>query len=138
MISRAVPAAHCLAALVAVTAVSVGAQPAAPQRALAPDSVAAPTIPVERYNLPNGLTVLLSPDRTAPIVAVSIWYHVGSKNELPGRTGFAHLFEHMMFQGSEHVRQGRAHSNRRRCRRRHSTVRPTNDRTNYFETVPAN
>jgi zinc protease len=137
MISRAVPAAHGLAALVAVTAMSVGAQPAAPHRALVPDSVAAPTIPVERYNLPNGLTVLLSPDRTAPIVAVSIWYHVGSKNELPGRTGFAHLFEHMMFQGSEHAAKG-DHIRTVEDVGGVFNGSTNNDRTNYFETVPKN
>jgi zinc protease len=60
-------------------------------------------IPFETYTLPNGLTVVLSTDHTAPTVAVNIWYHVGSKNELPGRTGFAHLFEHVMFTGSAHV-----------------------------------
>src|SRR5688500_9567285 len=65
-----------------------------------------PRIPVERYTLPNGLTVLLSPDRSAPIVAVDVWYHVGSKNEKPGRTGFAHLFEHMMFEGTAHIPEG--------------------------------
>ncbi len=137
MISRAVRAAHVLAALVAVTAMTVGAQPVAPHRALAPDSVAAPTIPVERYNLPNGLTVLLSPDRTAPIVAVSIWYHVGSKNELPGRTGFAHLFEHMMFQGSEHAAKG-DHIRTIEDVGGVFNGSTNNDRTNYFETVPKN
>ena len=59
--------------------------------------------PFERYTLPNGLTVILSPDHTTPTVAVNVWYHVGSKNEVPGRTGFAHLFEHIMFTGSGHV-----------------------------------
>src|SRR4051794_26706721 len=54
-------------------------------------------IPFERFVLPNGLTVILSPDHATPTVAVNIWYHVGSKNEAPGRTGFAHLFEHVMF-----------------------------------------
>src|SRR5215217_9687080 len=60
-------------------------------------------IPFETYKLPNGLTVILSLDRTTPTVSVNVWYHVGSKNELPGRTGFAHLFEHVMFTGSGHV-----------------------------------
>ena len=60
----------------------------------------------ETYTLPNGLTVILSTDRTTPTVAVNIWYHVGSKNEVPGRTGFAHLFEHVMFTGSGHVPYG--------------------------------
>ncbi|HEU4693925.1 MAG TPA: insulinase family protein, partial [Vicinamibacterales bacterium] len=58
-------------------------------------------IPFETYALPNGLRVVLAPDSTTPTVAVNVWYHVGSKNETPGRTGFAHLFEHLMFQGSE-------------------------------------
>jgi predicted Zn-dependent peptidase len=60
-------------------------------------------IPIETFRLDNGLLVTLSQDNTAPIVAVNLWYHVGSANEREGRTGFAHLFEHMLFQGSEHV-----------------------------------
>src|SRR5688500_8304340 len=60
-------------------------------------------IPIEQFRLDNGLLVALSQDKTAPIVAVNLWYHVGSANERSGRTGFAHLFEHMLFQGSEHV-----------------------------------
>src|SRR6476661_4169103 len=60
------------------------------------------TIPYQRFVLKNGLTLLVHEDHKAPIVAVNIWYHVGSKNERPGRTGFAHLFEHLMFNGSEH------------------------------------
>src|SRR3982751_2892799 len=63
-------------------------------------------IPIDTYRLPNGLFVTLSEDHTAPIVAVNLWYHVGSANERQGRTGFAHLFEHMMFQGSENVAKG--------------------------------
>jgi zinc protease len=60
-------------------------------------------IPIETFTLANGLRVVLSEDHTAPLVAVNLWYHVGSANERPGRTGFAHLFEHMLFQGSESV-----------------------------------
>ena len=60
-------------------------------------------IPFEKYTLPNGLTVILSQDKSAPTVAVDVAFHVGSKNEVPGRTGFAHLFEHVMFTGSGHV-----------------------------------
>ena len=59
-------------------------------------------IPFERFVLDNGLTVIVHEDHKAPIVAINIWYHVGSKNEKPGKTGFAHLFEHLMFGGSEH------------------------------------
>ena len=58
-------------------------------------------IPYQRFVLPNGLTLIVHEDRKAPIVAVNVWYHVGSKNEKPGKSGFAHLFEHLMFNGSE-------------------------------------
>src|SRR5882762_4324703 len=57
----------------------------------------------EKYTLPNGLEVILCEDHRLPIVAVNLWYHVGPANETAGRTGFAHLFEHMMFQGSKHT-----------------------------------
>src|SRR5499427_4036965 len=59
-------------------------------------------IPYQKFVLDNGLTVIVHEDHKAPIVAVNTWYHVGSKNEKPGKTGFAHLFEHLMFGGSEH------------------------------------
>ena len=59
-------------------------------------------IPFVHQRLANGLDVIVHEDRDCPIVAVNVWYHVGSKNEQPGRTGFAHLFEHLMFEGSEH------------------------------------
>src|SRR5439155_1831113 len=61
-----------------------------------------PRLEVEKYTLPNGLEVLLHEDHTIPVVGVNLWYKVGSKDEKPGRTGFAHLFEHLMFQGSQH------------------------------------
>ena len=61
------------------------------------------SIPFEKYTLSNGLTVVLHEDKSDPIVAVAIYYHVGSSREVPGKTGFAHLFEHMMFQKSENV-----------------------------------
>ncbi len=76
--------------------------------AIHPEAVAAPApagagvdIPYETFTLPNGLRVVVHTDRKAPIVAVNVWYHVGSKDEPAGRTGFAHLFEHLMFNGSE-------------------------------------
>src|SRR5829696_4375428 len=62
-----------------------------------------PRIPFEKYLLPNGLRVILHQDRSSPLVAVNLWYYVGSKDEKPGRTGFAHLFEHLMFTGSKHA-----------------------------------
>jgi predicted Zn-dependent peptidase len=93
-------------------------------------------IPVERYALANGLRVILSEDHRQPVVAVNLWYNVGSRNEREGRTGFAHLFEHMMFQGSENVpdTQHIAHVERVGGSMNGSTWL---DRTNYFETVPA-
>ena len=94
-------------------------------------------IPFETYKLPNGLTVILSEDHTTPTVAVDVWYHVGSKNEMPGRTGFAHLFEHVMFTGSGHVPYG-LHDKLTEGVGGGNNGSTTNDRTNYYETVPAN
>ncbi len=91
----------------------------------------------EEHTLDNGLRVVLQPDSSAPLVAVQVMYHVGSKNERPGRTGFAHLFEHLLFQGSENVpREGHF----RFIQDAGGTLNGTTwfDRTNYFETVPAN
>jgi zinc protease len=94
-------------------------------------------IPFDTYALPNGLTVILSVDRTTPTVAVNAWYHVGSKNELPGRTGFAHLFEHVMFTGSGHVPYG-LHDKLTEGVGGSNNGTTSNDRTTYFETVPSN
>ena len=92
-------------------------------------------IPYEKYVLDNGLTLLVHEDRKAPIVSVNVWYHVGSKNEKPGKTGFAHLFEHLMFNGSENFNDDYFQAMER--------VGATNlngttneDRTNYFQDVP--
>src|SRR5580704_7917799 len=99
-----------------------------------------PKTSFEKYQLPNGLTVILSEDHRLPQVAVNIWYHVGAANQTPGKSGFAHLFEHMMFSGSKHVQpspftflqavgtSGGAMAN--------GTT--SYDRTNYFEVVPSN
>ena len=94
-------------------------------------------IPFETYKLPNGLTVILSEDHTTPTVAVDVWYHVGSKNEMPGRTGFAHLFEHVMFTGSGHVPYG-LHDKLTEGVGGGNNGSTTNDRTNYYETIPSN
>src|SRR5512142_2035392 len=92
-------------------------------------------IPYKKFTLDNGLTLIVHEDHKAPIVAVNIWYHVGSKNEKPGKTGFAHLFEHLMFNGSEHFDDdyfkamdmvGATDLN--------GTT--SEDRTNYFEDAP--
>ena len=94
------------------------------------------SLPIETRRLENGLLFTLSADRTAPIVAVNLWYHVGSANEREGRTGFAHLFEHMLFQGSEHVA---ANEHFELIQRAGGTLNGSTwlDRTNYFETVPS-
>ena len=93
----------------------------------------------ETYTLPgNGLRIILSEDHTLPVVAVNVWYHAGPINEPPHRTGFAHLFEHLMFQGSKHVGDD-MHFALLESRGASGTNGTTDyDRTNYFETVPAN
>ena len=95
-----------------------------------------PHIQVEPHTLDNGLRVILSRDASAPIVAVNLWYDVGSKHEKPGKTGFAHLFEHMMFQGTATVDKGQHFS---LVQAAGGTLNATTwlDRTNYFETLPA-
>jgi zinc protease len=94
-----------------------------------------PQIPIERRSLGNGLRVILSRDPRAPLVAVNLWYDVGSKHEKPGKTGFAHLFEHMMFQGSANVEKGQHFT---LVQAAGGTLNASTwlDRTNYFETLP--
>jgi zinc protease len=97
-----------------------------------------PRIQFEKYTLPNGLEVILSPKRGLPMVAVNLWYHVGPANEEPGRTGFAHLFEHMMFQSSKHVPPD-SHIRLLEAAGASDLNGTTDfDRTNYFQTVPSN
>lgn len=92
-------------------------------------------IPCDQFTLDNGLTVVVHEDHKTPIVAVNIWYHVGSKNEKPGKTGFAHLFEHLMFGGSEHL-QGSYIEAMERIGATDLNGTTSEDRTNYFENVP--
>ncbi len=97
-----------------------------------------PALPYEKYQLRNGLEVILLEDHRLPLVAVNIWYHVGPANERPGLTGFAHLFEHMMFEGSKHV-GAKAHFLYLESAGASSINGTTDfDRTNYFETLPSN
>lgn len=96
-----------------------------------------PRIAVTKYTLPNGLEVILHEDHTTPIVAVDTWYHVGSGDEKVGRTGFAHLFEHLMFMGSEHVPTGQF-DQLLEAAGGNNNGSTTEDRTNYYETVPSN
>ncbi len=121
-----------LPALMILLAASLGAAAATKP---APTTLPAVDIPYEKFVLANGLTLIVHEDHKAPIVAVNIWYHVGSKDERPGRTGFAHLFEHLMFNGSENYNDDFFRS-----------LEPAGatklngttwlDRTNYFQNVP--
>lgn len=110
-------------------ALALAAAPAAPATRL--------SVPYEMFRLPNGLTVIVHEDHSAPVASVNCWYHVGSGRETPGRTGFAHLFEHLMFEGSKNVPEGAFD-------RWLEAVGGSNngstqvDRTNYWENVPAN
>ena len=114
--------------MVGVSVLTLGAQ--------APADI--PKLDVEKYTLANGLEVILSEDHRVPLVGVDVWYHVGPAHEAPGRTGFAHLFEHMMFQGSKHI-ESDAHFKLLAGGGATGVNGTTNfDRTNYFETMPSN
>lgn len=112
-----------------------------PALVLAAAQVAAqdPSIPFEKYQLPNGLTVILSEDHRLPQVAVDIWYHVGAANQVPGKSGFAHLFEHMMFSGAKHIGPAPFKILESVGTSAGAMANGTTnfDRTNYFEVVPA-
>src|SRR5688500_6630434 len=123
-----------LLALVLLTVPLTAQSPAPPSSSPAPAPL---EVPYRQFQLSNGLNVILHQDKTVPVVAVNVWYHVGSANEKPGRTGFAHLFEHLMFEGSKHVPEGQfdilleaAGAN--------NNGSTTNDRTNYIIDVPTN
>ncbi|MBM78656.1 MAG: peptidase M16 [Crocinitomicaceae bacterium] len=96
-----------------------------------------PTIKFEEYTLPNGLKVILHENHTTPIVAVSVMYHVGSKNEKPNRTGFAHFFEHLLFEGSKHIKRGEFFKYIENAGGKNN-ANTTNDRTFYYEVLPSN
>ena len=129
-VSRSLPA---VAALVVA---ALGVLSAAPARAAdAPPDV---DLQFEKYTLPNGLEVVLHVDPSAPQIAVNVWYHVGSGDEVPGKSGFAHLFEHMMFQGSKHTGEDVHFSTLEKLGASEVNGSTTSDRTNYFETVPKN
>ena len=95
------------------------------------------SVPYTQFKLPNGLNVILHRDTSVPVVSVNVWYHVGSGNERPGRTGFAHLFEHVMFEGSMHVPEGEF-DNWLEAAGGNNNGSTTNDRTNYYEDLPNN
>ena len=121
----------------AVAAVAITATAEARQAKPAASRAGAINIKFEQYTLPNGLRVILSPEPSTPTVAVNVWYHVGSKNEEPGRTGFAHLFEHVMFTGSGNVPYG-LHDRYTGGVGGSNNGTTDNDRTLYYETVPSN
>ncbi len=116
-----------IAALAAMGALALAAAP--------PPDV--PALPYQAFKLSNGLNVIVSPDHTSPVVGVDMTYNVGSKDEKPGRTGFAHLFEHLMFQGTEHVPKGEA-DRLIEAAGGSSNGQTNQDRTEYWEQVPSN
>ena len=93
-------------------------------------------IPFEKYELSNGLDVIIHEDHSIPMVALNVWYHVGSKNEKPGRTGFAHLFEHLMFEGSKHHNSNFAKPLDKIGGTNNGST--STDRTNYWLNIPSN
>lgn len=98
---------------------------------------AVPRIRFEKYTLPNGLEVILHEDHSTPVISVNTWYHVGSADEKPGRTGFAHLFEHLMFMGSQHVVNG-VFDKELEAAGGNNNASTAEDRTNYYEDIPSN
>jgi zinc protease len=105
--------------------------------AASPVRAAVPEIGFEKYRLPNGLNVILHVDRTVPMVHVEVWYKVGSKDEAPGKTGFAHLFEHMMFKGTKHIPEGSFFKILGQAGASARNGSTSTDRTNYYETLPS-
>src|SRR5512132_460453 len=127
---------------------SAGAQtkPTAPQPAVPKPAAVQPArtargtalnVPFTRFTLPNGLQVILHEDHTVPLATVNVWYHVGSAREKPGRTGFAHLFEHLMFEGSGHVKEGEFDTLLEAAGATNNGSTET-DRTNYYIDTPSN
>ncbi len=135
---RTTPALPARLALVAAVAAVVAApRPAPAQAQRTPAQSSAIHIPFEHYRLANGLNVILSEDHATPRVAVDVMYHVGSKNEQVGRTGFAHLFEHVMFTGSAHVPYG-VQDRLTEGVGGENNASTANDVTNYYDVVPSN
>jgi zinc protease len=117
-------------------AICIGAGTLSAPAAFAQGSPQAPlSVPYTLFTLQNGLTVILHEDHTLPVVSVNVWYHAGSGREKPGRTGFAHLFEHLMFEGSKHVKEG-AFDSLLEAAGGDNNGSTNNDRTNYGSTCP--
>ena len=126
------------AALVVTMIVAALALPSAQIPRPAVGAADAPKLAFQTFTLPNGLQVILSQDRRLPLVGVNLWYHVGPANEEPGRTGFAHLFEHLMFQGSKHTPPDSHFLMLEAAGATDINGTTDYDRTNYFETLPSN
>jgi zinc protease len=124
------------AAIALLSAGATGAAYAADTtKPVAKSDIAIPDIPYTKFVLKNGLTLLVHEDHKTPVVAINTWYHVGSKNEKPGKTGFAHLFEHLMFSGSENFNQTYINA-LERIGATDLNGTTNGDRTNYFQNVP--
>jgi len=135
---RKILSAFAIAATLTLVGSSATAQRRAPAAAASADPaalLARVNIPYQTFTLPNGLRVIVHEDHKAPVVAVSVWYNVGSKDEPAGRTGFAHLFEHLMFNGSENA-PGDYFTYTRAMGATDLNGTTWFDRTNYFQTVP--
>src|SRR3569832_2068009 len=126
-----------LLVLILAFPVSASAQSAVARPASAASRAPALVVPFTQFTLPNGLHVILHEDHTVPLATVNVWYHVGSAREKPGRTGFAHLFEHLMFEGSGHVKEGEFDSLLEAAGATNNGS-TTNDRTNYYIDLPSN
>jgi zinc protease len=137
MIARLLPLASALIATLCFASAPAFTATQAKPEATRPPPVALPDIdvPFTKFVLPNGLTLIVHEDHAAPLVAVNIWYHVGSKNEPKGRSGFAHLFEHLMFNGSEHYNDD-FFKLTQKIGASDQNGTTSEDRTNYFQTVP--
>ena len=138
MRTRLIPRVVLAAALSCVAVALPVAQTPRPAAPPAPTTADVPPLPFQQFTLPNGLEVILSQDRRLPLVAVNLWYHVGPANEEAGRTGFAHLFEHLMFQGSKHTPPDSHFPMLEAAGASDINGTTDYDRTNYFETLPAN
>jgi zinc protease len=131
-------AAAALAVLWAGLASAAPSSTPAPTAAPASPPADLPQIPFEKLTLPNGLEVILHEDHRTPEVAVDVWYKVGSRDEAPGHTGFAHLFEHIMFQGTKHIPEDRYFAFLQKAGASNVNGSTAADRTNYYEVVPSN
>ena len=126
-----------LTPLALLAAISLGGPALAQTPAESEQARQALVVPYTHFTLPNGLDVILHEDRSVPMVSINMWYHVGSGSEKPGRTGFAHLFEHLMFEGSKHVPEG-AFDSWLEAAGGNNNGSTNRDRTNYYIDVPSN